>query len=110
MLRALVTTRLRWWQEVLLVLAGYFAYEVVQFSVTGSLRVARLHSHDVLVLEQTLGLDHEGVLNTWVAGSRWLALGSAPAGGGTRAAPAPREEKKVLRFIWVKIAEMDRRL
>ncbi|MGN6090285.1 MAG: phosphatase PAP2 family protein [Actinomycetales bacterium] len=75
-LRALVTSRLRWWQEVALVLAGYFAYEVVQFYVTGSARVARLHSGDILGLERWLHLDQEPLVNSWVAGTHWLAMGS----------------------------------
>ena len=68
-------SRLRWWREVLYVLAFYGVYSFIrnQFgSAAVSETTARGHAFDVIRLERALGLYHEETLQDWFIAQQWF--------------------------------------
>ena len=67
--------RLRWWREVVYVLAFYGVYSFIrnQFgSAAVSPETAFDHAKDVIAIERALGTYHEETIQDWFLGARWF--------------------------------------
>ena len=67
--------RLRWWREVLYVLAFYGIYTLVRNrfgSAAVGPRPAFAHALDVINIERAVGLFHEATVQSWFLGWRWF--------------------------------------
>ena len=66
--------RLRWWREVLYVLAFYVVYSFIRNKgvATDSVQQAFSHAKDVIRVERLLGLYHEESLQDAFLGQRWF--------------------------------------
>src|SRR2546421_45976 len=58
--------RLRWWQEALVVLVAYQAYEWVRGQVKGDAHSAFVHAKQVIHAERLLWMYHEVRMQGWV--------------------------------------------
>ena len=68
-------SRLRWWREVLYVLAFYGVYSFIrnQFgSAAVSPETAFEHAKDVIAIERALGTYHEETIQDWFLDHRWF--------------------------------------
>lgn len=66
--------RTRWWVEVLAIAWILWLYDAITNLAPLRLGIALQHAHDVLHLEQTLGIDPERSLDRWLAGHHSLGL------------------------------------
>ena len=65
-------TRLRWWREVLYVLAFYGVYSWIRNQFGGSTEVAYDNAVLVRSIERAIGTFHEETIQQWFLGSRWF--------------------------------------
>jgi hypothetical protein len=66
--------KLRWWREVLYVVAFYLVYSVIRNLGTGALHELQAfhHAEGVIRVERLVGLYHEETIQEWFLGSRWF--------------------------------------
>lgn len=63
----------RWWQELVLILAGYYVYGLVRNGVPDQEVRALRRAQDILSLERSWHIDIELTINKWTASIDWLA-------------------------------------
>ncbi len=66
--------RSRWWVEILVVVWLLWIYDLINNLAPLRVAVALAHARGILHLEQTLHLDPEHALDSWLAGHRTLGL------------------------------------
>jgi hypothetical protein len=62
-----------WWQEVLIILLGYWLYSLGRNAVPEQAAMAERHGRSIQHLEDTLHLNWEVSINHWVAHTDWAA-------------------------------------
>lgn len=65
--------RYHWWHEVVIIAVGYAIYTVIRDTVPAQRSIALANAHQIVHLEQRLGMYHERVLNAAIAPIPWLA-------------------------------------
>jgi hypothetical protein len=71
---SLTHTRTRWWVEALAIAWLCWVYDAITNLAPLRLHAALLHARDVLSLEQSLHIDPERALDSWLAGHQTLGL------------------------------------
>jgi hypothetical protein len=66
----------RWWEEVGIILLGYWLYSLVRNGVPTHETAALERARDLLAVERTLHIGIEHSVNAFVASVQWLAVGA----------------------------------
>ena len=65
---------LYWWAEIGFVLAFYFVYSTIRNSNEGGLRIARSNALTLIRWQESLGINHERILQEWALNFRPLII------------------------------------
>ncbi len=66
----------RWWEEIVIVLVGYWLYSLVRNGVPTHESGALARARDLLAVERSLHIGIEHSVNAFVASVHWLAIGA----------------------------------
>lgn len=64
-----------WWQEVAIIIVGYWIYSLGRNAIPEQVSIATRHGLSIQHVQDILGLNFELSVNKWVAAHEWLAQG-----------------------------------
>jgi hypothetical protein len=62
-----------WWQEIAIILLGYWVYSLGRNAIPEQVSIATRHGLSIQHLQDIVGLNFELSINHWVAGHEWVA-------------------------------------